>query len=98
MRISDWSSDVCSSDLWEGWGTALKPAFEPIVVGRKPLVGTVAASVALHGSGALNIDATRIAFASDQDKASAMPQGVATALSGAQIGSASCRERECPYV
>jgi DNA modification methylase len=45
---------------WQGWGTALKPAFEPIVVGRKPLAGTVAANVLAHGTGALNIDATRI--------------------------------------
>lgn len=46
---------------WEGWGTALKPAFEPIVVGRKPLIGTVAKNVLEHGTGALNIDATRTA-------------------------------------
>ncbi len=45
---------------WEGWGTALKPAFEPVVVARKPLVGTVAANVLAHGTGALNIDASRI--------------------------------------
>jgi site-specific DNA-methyltransferase (adenine-specific) len=45
---------------WEGWGTALKPAHEPIVVGRKPLDGTVAANVLLHGVGGLNIDASRI--------------------------------------
>ena len=45
---------------WAGWGTALKPAFEPIVVGRKPLIGTVAATVLEHGTGALNIDATRV--------------------------------------
>jgi site-specific DNA-methyltransferase (adenine-specific) len=45
---------------WEGWGTALKPAFEPIVVARKPLVGTVAANVLAHGTGAMNIDASRI--------------------------------------
>lgn len=45
---------------WEGWGTALKPAFEPIVVARKPLAGTVAANVLAHGTGALNIGATRI--------------------------------------
>jgi len=45
---------------WEGWGTALKPAFEPIVVGRKPLAGTVAQNTAQHGTGALNIDATRV--------------------------------------
>lgn len=45
---------------WQGWGTALKPAFDPIVVARKPLVGTVAANVLEHGTGALNIDACRI--------------------------------------
>lgn len=45
---------------WDGWGTALKPSFEPIVVGRKPLAGTVAQNVLAHGTGALNIDATRV--------------------------------------
>jgi site-specific DNA-methyltransferase (adenine-specific) len=46
--------------MWAGWGTALKPAFEPIVVARKPLVGTVAANVLLWGVGGLNIDGSRI--------------------------------------
>lgn len=45
---------------WEGWGTALKPAYEPIVVARKPLVGTVAENVLAHGTGALNIDGCRV--------------------------------------
>ena len=45
---------------WDGWGTALKPAHEPIVVARKPFPGTVAANVVAHGTGALNIDACRI--------------------------------------
>jgi DNA modification methylase len=45
---------------WEGWGTALKPAHEPIVVARKPLVGTVAENLLEHGTGGLNIDACRI--------------------------------------
>lgn len=45
---------------WQGWGTALKPAHEPIVVARKPLTGTVAANVLAHGTGALNIDGCRI--------------------------------------
>lgn len=45
---------------WQGWGTALKPSFEPIVVARKPLAGTVATNVLEHGTGALNIDACRI--------------------------------------
>jgi len=46
---------------WEGWGTALKPAHEPIIVARKPLIGTVAHNVLTHGTGALNIDGSRIA-------------------------------------
>ena len=45
---------------WQGWGTALKPAHEPITVARKPLAGTVAANVLQHGTGALNIDGARI--------------------------------------
>lgn len=45
---------------WQGWGTALKPAFEPIVVARKPLIGTVAENVQQWGTGALNIDGCRI--------------------------------------
>jgi len=49
-----------AAKAWQGWGTALKPAFEPIVVARKPFPGTVAANVLAHGTGALNIDATRI--------------------------------------
>ena len=46
---------------WQGWGTALKPANEPIVLARKPLIGTVAANVQAHGTGALNIDGCRVA-------------------------------------
>jgi site-specific DNA-methyltransferase (adenine-specific) len=46
---------------WEGWGTALKPALEPITVARKPLgEKTVAANVLEHGTGAINVDACRV--------------------------------------
>ena len=45
---------------WEGWGTALKPAHEPIVMARKPLEGTVANNVLTHGTGGINIDASRV--------------------------------------
>jgi len=45
---------------WEGWGTALKPAHEPIVVARKPFRGTVAKNVLEHGTGAINIDGCRV--------------------------------------
>jgi site-specific DNA-methyltransferase (adenine-specific) len=46
---------------WSGWGTALKPAWEPIIVARKPLVGTVAENVLTHGTGAINVDGCRVA-------------------------------------
>ena len=45
---------------WQGWGTALKPALEPITVARKPLVGTVAENVLQHGTGAINVDGGRV--------------------------------------
>ena len=45
---------------WQGWGTALKPALEPITVARKPLDGTVAENVLAHGTGALNVDGCRV--------------------------------------
>jgi len=59
-RIGE-SSDEAKQ--WDGWGTALKPAHEPIVVARKPVIGTVAENVLQFGTGALNIDASRIAGA-----------------------------------
>ncbi len=52
---------VNEAEPWQGWGTALKPAHEPIVVARKPLsLKTVAANVLAHGTGALNIDGCRV--------------------------------------
>jgi site-specific DNA-methyltransferase (adenine-specific) len=57
---------------WEGWGTALKPAFEPAILARKPLSGTVAATVLEHGTGGLHIDACRYAYG---DAAWPGPQG-----------------------
>ena len=45
---------------WAGWGTALKPALEPITVARKPFPGTVAANVLEHGTGAINVDGCRV--------------------------------------
>jgi len=51
---------------WQGWGTALKPAMEPITVARKPLIGTVAENVLAHGTGALNVDGCRVAPTGEQ--------------------------------
>ena len=49
-----------SHDAGAGWGTALKPAWEPIVLARKPLIGTVAENVARYGTGAINVDGCRV--------------------------------------
>lgn len=45
---------------WDGWGTALKPAMEPITVARKPLIGTVVENVLAYGTGAINVDGCRV--------------------------------------
>jgi site-specific DNA-methyltransferase (adenine-specific) len=60
---------------WEGWGTALKPAFEPIVVARKPLIGTVAENVLTHGTGGLNIDGSRIGTTDNLNGGAYAPEG-----------------------
>ena len=54
---------------WQGWGTALKPAYEPITLVRKPLEGTVAQNVLKWGVGGINIDECRVELANESDKA-----------------------------
>lgn len=49
-----------AAQQWQGWGTALKPALEPITVARKPLIGSVAENVLRHGTGAINVDKCRV--------------------------------------
>jgi len=71
---------------WEGWGTALKPAWEPILLCRKPLDGTVAANTLKQRCGGLNIDACRVGYESEADKASATPQGRCTSKDSGAIG------------
>jgi len=68
-----------AGDAWEGYGTALKPAHEMWFLVRKPISEkTVAANVIKWGCGGLNIDGCRVEFQSEDDKASAKPQGIAT--------------------
>ena len=50
---------------WQGWGTALKPAWEPIIMARKPLDGTVVQNVLEHGTGAINVDGCRVELETD---------------------------------
>ena len=52
---------------WSGWKTALKPAHEPIVMARKPFKGSCIDNVLKHGTGALNIDGSRVAFTDEKD-------------------------------
>lgn len=47
-------------DAWQGYGTALKPAWEPVIVARNPLVGTVAGNCLAHGCGAINVDGAKV--------------------------------------
>lgn len=67
----EYSKESVTKDAkkWEGWGTALKPAQEPICVARKPLSGTVAQNVLAHGVGALNIDGCRLSPLSPEEVA-----------------------------
>ena len=69
---------------WEGWGTALKPAHEPICMARKPLEAkTVAENCLKWGTGGINIDESRVDYQSEADKASATPQGKCTSNTSA---------------
>jgi site-specific DNA-methyltransferase (adenine-specific) len=59
------------AERWAGWGTALKPAWEPVIVARKPFAGTVAANVLAWGTGAINVDKCRIPTNGDEVNARA---------------------------
>lgn len=67
---------ICTDDAakeWSGWGTQLKPAHEPICMARKPLKQTIAKNCQQYGTGAINIDAGRIAYNNDKPKSQLMP-------------------------
>jgi DNA modification methylase len=66
MQITAPATDAARQ--WSGWGTALKPAHEPIIVARKPLIGTVAENVLRHGTGGINVDGCRVGIASGDQK------------------------------
>ena len=64
-----WQATTDEAKKWDGWGTALKPAHEPICVARKPLDGTVAVNVLKWGTGALNINQSRVCVECGNDDA-----------------------------
>jgi len=71
---------------WAGWGTALKPAHEPIVLARKPLIGTVAANVLEYGTGGLNIDGSRVGSKRDSEQTQGSYNGSEVAIVGQRQG------------
>jgi site-specific DNA-methyltransferase (adenine-specific) len=71
---------------WEGWGTAAKPAWEPIALARKPFKGPVVANVLQHGTGALNIDACRVPSGPDHAEKCASVVGLASNRNGNAYG------------
>ena len=73
-----WSPMSDAAKQWDGWGTALKPAIEPIILARKPLDGTVARNVLAHGVGGLNIDACRVSTDDDTSRPPGRDGGNAT--------------------
>jgi DNA modification methylase len=89
-----WGADSSTFDItapatpeaqqWAGWGTALKPALEPITVARKPLTGTVAENVLAHGTGALNVDGCRVGTDGGTAKGS-KPMGEGNGIYGAGL-------------
>lgn len=78
----DWLAEEGSAPA----GGEISPAWEPIIVARKPLEGTVEQNVRRFGTGALNIDGCRVEYADAQDKASATPQGACTSKNSGAIG------------
>jgi DNA modification methylase len=67
---------------WQGWGTALKPANEPIVLARKPLIGTVARNVLEWGTGGLNIDGCRVGTEEIKERTSIEPKRISDGIYG----------------
>ena len=64
-KVEPYKPRCNESEPWVGWGTALKPAWEPIILARKPFKGTVAANVLAHGTGAVNVDGCRVETGDD---------------------------------
>lgn len=91
-RFDNPATDAASQ--WQGWGTALKPALEPITVARKPFKGTVATNVLAHGTGALNIDGCRVEHVTVGDGNLALNPHLRTHINGGNGGNIIAHETE----
>lgn len=66
-KAIDKAAGAESAKQWQGWGSSMKPAWEPVIMARKPLDGTVAENVLAQGTGALNIDGCRVGLSSGEN-------------------------------
>ncbi len=87
-RATETSPATDDARRWNGWGTALKPAYEPIIMARKPLDGTVANNVLEHGTGALNIDGCRVCLKGGSPSAARREQAALSGNCGGDLCSA----------
>lgn len=71
----EWQPVTEAARQWQGWGTGLKPAWEPIILARRPLLSTAGKSVQQFGTGGINVDACRIPLAEDEQDKGLPPQG-----------------------
>jgi len=83
---------TAAAKQWSGWGTALKPALEPITVARKPLCGTVAENVLQHGTGAMNVDGCRVGCEARPVMVRTETVVAASSMSGQSTGATSSGE------
>jgi site-specific DNA-methyltransferase (adenine-specific) len=91
-RVGPYEARTEAGQRWAGWGTALKPGYEPIVVARKPLTTSVARNVLAHGTGVLNIGACRV-IASDAQLAEKYASVANAERRRNAVFGADCRER-----
>ena len=80
----------------KGWSSNLKPALEPITVARKPFTGTVAENVLQHGTGALNVDGCRVAFAGDADEQESKAKNQHAAFGSGPVKRNVCSDHDAP--
>lgn len=90
----EWAATTDAAKQWDGWGTALKPALEPITLARKPLEGTVAGNVLKWHTGALNIDGCRVEHVTVDGGSLATNPHLRTHINGGNGGNIIAHEEE----
>jgi hypothetical protein len=82
--------------VWQGWGSTLKPAYEPILLCRKPLIGTLAENVLMHGVGGINVDACRVSAQGVNALSANWDRAMTTDIKGSNYGKENPRIYHAP--